>query len=69
MFFSMDWRDHPKAFPIIDGRPLSYSIGYYTKRHRRVIAWFADYDAALNYLRRIRSAYPQFKIDIIKSFF
>lgn len=69
MFFSMDWFDTPKACPIIDGRSLSYSVGYYVGRRRKVIAWFADYDAALNYLRRTRSAYPRFKVDVLKTFF
>ena len=69
MFSSMDWFDLPKACPIVGSRPLSYSIGYYTKRRRKVIAWFADYDAALDYLRRTRSAYPRLKIDMLNTLF
>ena len=65
----MDWFDLPKVCPIIDSRPFSYSIGFYVKRRRKVIAWFADYDAALDYLRRTRAAYPRLKIDMLKTLF
>lgn len=50
-------------------RPLRYSVGFYRGRCRVVLAWFADFSAAKDYLSRLRASYPHLKADLLKSLF
>lgn len=69
MFCSMDFSDHPRSCPVIEGQPLRWSVGYYRGRRRFTFAWFADFDAACRYLQSMSVSYPHFKIDLLQSFF
>lgn len=66
---SMDYCDIPKACPLVEGRPLRYSVGFYRGKRRCVVAWFADLSAAADYCVRMTSRYPDFKIDLLESLF
>lgn len=70
MFCNMDYLDLPKACPLVEGRPLRYSVGFYRGRRRRyVFAWFDDLDAAFIYCNRMRNQYPHLTIDVLESLF
>ena len=69
MFFSMDSFYFPKASPIVEGIPLRYSVAFYRGRHRTVIAWFQDFDEAMDFLKRSRRDNPHLKYDLCKSMF
>lgn len=69
MYCNMDYFDRPKCCPLVDGVPLRYSVGYYRGSHRVVVAWFADFDAAFDYLTRTRSRYPHYEVDLLQSIF
>ena len=65
----MDPFYYPKASPIVEGIPLRYSVAFYRGRRRIVIAWFQDFDEAMNFLRRSCRDNPHFKYDLCKSMF
>lgn len=65
----MDPFYYPKASPIVEGAPLRYSVAFYRGRHRTVIAWFQDFDEAMDFLKRSRSDRPYIKYDLCKSMF
>ena len=65
----MDVFDIPRSRPFAEGVPLRYSVGFYRGKRRIVIAWFVDESAATDYLLRFRRDHPQFKADLLKSFF
>lgn len=69
MYCSMDYCDFPKACPLVEGRPLRYSVGFYRGKRRCIVAWFADRSAAVDYCARMISQYPNFKIDLLESLF
>lgn len=69
MFCSMDFFDHPRSCPIVEGQPLRWSVGYYRGRRRVTFAWFADFDAASHYLQSMAASYPHLKIDLLNAFF
>lgn len=61
--------DYSLACPVVDNRPLVWSVGKYFGRHRRVVAWFADEHAARDYVERCKSSNPGWKFDCLKSLF
>lgn len=65
----MDSLVFPKASPIVEGAPLRYSVAFYRGRHRTIIAWFHDYDNAMDFLKRSRCDNPHLKYDLYKSLF
>lgn len=68
-FYSMNFFDIPTSCPVVEGTPLRYSVGFYRGRRRTVIAWFADYKEAHDYLIKSIILRPYFKYDILKSMF
>lgn len=68
MFSSMDSFYYPKASPIVEGSPLRYSVAFYRGRRRIVIAWFQDFDQAMDFLKRSRRDRPYLKYDLCQSF-
>lgn len=54
---------------IDDNRPLSWSVGKYFGRHRRVVAWFDNEASAIDYASRSAASNPGWKYDVIKSLF
>lgn len=58
-----------KASPIVEGVLLRYSVGFYRGRHRTVIAWFQDFDEAMDFLERSRRDRPYLKYDLCQSLF
>lgn len=69
VFCSMDRFDIPKACPLIEGRPLRYSVGFYRGRRRVVVAWFAEFCDANSYCAKMRLQHPRFLIDVLHSLF
>lgn len=57
----------PSFSPIINGSPLSYSVGMYRGKKRIIVAWFADETPALEYLVRCRRDNPYAKFDCLQS--
>lgn len=55
--------------PVIDGRPLLWSVGKYFGKHRRVIAWFSEEHEARDYVQRCVLDTPGFKYDLLRSLF
>lgn len=59
----------PRTAPVVEGRPLSYSVAAYRGKKRVVIAWFSDETSAFDFVTRCRIDHPDIKYDCIKSLF
>lgn len=68
-FCNMDTLDSPRFCPSIDGVPYRYSVGFYRGKRRVILGWFADQDAAMEYLLRFRRCHPRCKADLLQSLF
>lgn len=55
--------------PVVDDRPLHWSVGFYRGRKRVVIAWFEDEPAAVDYCTNCRRSRPDIKYDYFQSLF
>lgn len=53
--------------PLSSATSYRFSVGYHRGRHRRVIAWFQDFDPARDYLIRFRAAHPSLTCDLLQS--
>jgi len=66
----MDYFDYrPRFSPIVNSSACRFSVGFYRGKHRVVIAWFADEQAAADYCRRCSLDRPYIKFDYLQSLF
>lgn len=65
MYYSCDFN----IAPVIDDRPLAWSVGRYRGGHRVVVAWFQYQSDAFDYLYKCQAGDPYFKFDVAHSLF